>query len=296
MSIGYMGYAKLDTQLVLTTGANVGEVWEPIYSGSVRGAGWFHAGTSHYADDRIRYEGNIDFDLQPGLKTFIAAWIYTARTTAKQIIISPDGMKIHTYAAAYNSSANFSTSAGSFITCSLGVLALDRTETAGAASYIANSTGQDPTSTNPLNPSNNNQDPIPYWKSVVTLTGNSVIDGAAMDWNFDVSQNPVVVYACTGSQGALAVLMGEMDATASVVLYKDGGIGPVPAGANASNSSFVVVITVPAGTITLKLPAVVFEKDDYDVKDANSITSRAFTMKGMAGKNVSGIQPAFMMT
>jgi len=71
MGMGYQGFAKFYNTgpagtpiVILTTGASVNLVLEPIYSTSVWGAGWWNAAsTAHYADNAIRYEGNIDFEL-----------------------------------------------------------------------------------------------------------------------------------------------------------------------------------------------------------------------------------------
>ena len=107
MGMGYQGFVKFfnsgpssDPLLILTTGASVNLVLEPIYSAAVLGHGWLNAATSsHYADNVIRYEGSIDFELQgsPTLWDFMANWMIFQRAHQRSADISPDGTRVYNY-------------------------------------------------------------------------------------------------------------------------------------------------------------------------------------------------------
>ena len=174
MGMGYQGYCKFYTDefggnvaadkkavVVLTTGASVNLVLEPIYSTGVWGAGWYNAADSaHYADNAIRYEGNIETELQVGTMgaywNLIQDFAIAHRAYPKSLEISPDGSHVYKYLiratgtggssltindpetfdrdehnythGAYCSSINFQTSTGSVITSSVGIVAIYREE------------------------------------------------------------------------------------------------------------------------------------------------------------------------
>lgn len=183
MGMGYQGYAKFyvdehggnvsgeeKSVVVLTTGASVNLVLEPIYSTGVWGAGWYNAAESaHYADNAIRYEGNIDTELQVGTLgkywNLIQDFAIAHRAYPKSLEISPDGAHVYKYLikakdddnnnvtinspesfkrdsenythGAYCSSINFSTSAGNVVTSSVGIVAIyrDESDPAGGLNY-----------------------------------------------------------------------------------------------------------------------------------------------------------------
>ena len=228
MGMGYQGYARFyndarggtsagneTSVVVLCTGASVNMVLEPIYSSGVWGAGWYNAADSaHYADNAIRYEGNIETELQVG--TLGAYWnliqdfAIAHRAYPKSLEISPDGAHVYKYLVrpgydvntedsynrdeedythgAYCSSINFSTSAGSVVSSSVGVVAIYREETNPAGetatlssnvfenySYIEQARGviggnvQAVQTMAPLNPNATNINPIPYWRTNAKL-------------------------------------------------------------------------------------------------------------------------------
>ena len=219
--------------------------------------------------------------------SFLTGWTTTNRANPQTIIVSPDGSVVYTFTAGalsgvWNSSANFSTSEGSMITCSCGVMGLGRTEGAGTG-YIGNSSGLG------LYP---DYHPYPYWKSTATITSNGGqvggVGAVAVDWSIDVNNNPVVVYGCTGVMGPIAVLMGEIDATANVVLFNVSGVSGIPSGATAANTS----VSIAFDGHTLSLPAAVFESDGNDMSGADSVISRSFGFKGLSSKTGgSGVGP-----
>ena len=284
MSIGYMGYAKLGGTLMLTTNASVAETREPIISGATRGAGWYHPGKHFYSDDKVQYEGNIDMELinQAAVWTFLKEWAIEARTTSKSVIISPDGFDVFSWTGGgsgvlgslgglWCSSLNFATSEGSFVTNSVGVLGVTAPTTApNSGGYTANKTGL-PCGDIPTG------NPFAYWNTSATLTGMSSV--TALDWNCDLNNNPVVVYACAGSAtpGPIAVAMGEIDATASVTFYNINGVAPM---ADASGTKeFVVTI----GTNTITMSACLVDSQGCDLQSGGTVISRGFSLTGLAG-------------
>ena len=344
MGMGYQGFAKFYSSgpstgpmVVLATGASVNLVLEPIYSTAVWGAGWYNAAeAAHYADNALRYEGNIDVELQMGAAggfwDFMSKFIVASRAYPRSLEISPDGSHVYSYltTGAYNAnydthgawckSANFSTSEASFVTCSLGVVAIFRTETDPAGgqnyssySYIQQAKGviaSDCTVlsvTNPLNPAGGNVDPIPFWKTNAQINVGTY-DGEfgtaslpqvgleTVEWSVDVTNNEKILYTCSGSRLPRAVLMGPMAVSGNVTLYNPQGVfdpitGPAGTGtitspyAYAQNTWFQVAITKPGGGVVyIEMPACVIEGDEYSITGMDNITNRAFTLKGMGGR------------
>jgi hypothetical protein len=344
MGMGYQGFVKFyrtgpssDPIVVLATSATVNLVLEPITSQAVWGAGWYNAAEAHYADNAVRYEGNIDLELQMGASggfwNFLHQFIVTARAYPRSLEISPDGSHVYKYltTGTYNTnydtqgawcrSANFSTSEGSFVTCSLGVVSIFRTEkdpiggtNYSAFSYIKQVKGVIASDcsvlalTNPLNPSGNNVNPIPYWRTNAQLGvgtypgpfGTVTLPQAGtetVDWSIDITNNEKILYTCSGSRLPRAVLMGPMAVSGNVTLYHPNGVfdpilGPAGTGtltspyARAENTWFQVAINYGTENVNtyIELPAVVIESDDYSIQGAENITNRAFALKGMGGR------------
>lgn len=345
MGMGYQGYAKFyksgpntDPMVMLATGASVNLVLEPIFSTAVWGAGWYNAAdAAHYADNALRYEGNLDIELQMGAAggfwDYCASFIVASRAYPRSLEISPDGAHVYKYltTGAYNAtydthgcwcrSANFSTSEGSFVTCSLGVVAIFRTESdpTGSGSnysnysYIIQKTGviaskcSDLAVTNPLNPSGGNVDPIPFWKTNAQLGvgtypgpfGSVTLPEAGtetVEWSIDVTNNEHILYTCSGSRLPRAVLMGPMSVGGNVTLYHQNGvfdpiIGPAGTGtitspyAYAENTWFQIQIAkLGGGYVYIEVPAAVIESDDYSITGADNITNRSFSIKGLGGR------------
>jgi len=334
------GPAAGTTSVLLATGASVNLVLEPIYSSAVWGAGWYNAATSaHYADAAIRYEGTVDVEMQLGANQviweYLMRWIVHSRAYPRSIDISPDGARVYQYrtSGAYASvfdlygawctSAGFSTSEGSFLTASLGVVSLFRNEVDpggsghnySAYSYILQKKGVIGSScnvlntTNPLNPSGSNVDPIPFWRTQAQLlrgsyttpfTGGTVPQSGTqtVEWNTDITNNSIWLYVCSGSRLPVALLQGPMDVSGTVVLYNEGGVfDPIlgPTGTEgtittpylyAENTWFRVTINRGAigGNVYIEVPAAVVEGDDYSIAGLDAVTNRSFNIKGLGGR------------
>jgi hypothetical protein len=350
----YQGFARIyksgpatDPLVLLTTGASVNLVLEPIWSSSVWGAGWYNAVTAaHYADAAIRFEGDINFELSGSddIWDFIGNWCVNERAYPKSLDISSDGTRVYGYQTsgaylaafdregAWNTRLSLTTTAGSFVTATAGVQALNRVETiipSGPAGgpYIGNKTGVIATDctelavTNPLNPGGNNVDPIPFWRTqaqLLTGTYTAPFSGGAvpqagceaMEWSTELAQNTVILYTCNGSRLATALLMGAAEATGTVVLYNDAGVfDPIlgPAGTGTLTSPYLYAentwfrVTIPRGgaaaTIYIEIPAVVISADAYDIAGQSDVTRRSFTMRGLGGRCNSLVTlPSFIMS
>ena len=287
MGMGYQGFCRFyqagpatDAMILLTTGSSVNMVLEPMFSTSVWGAGWYNAASSaNYADAALRYEGSIDFEMQANSEMWdlMGEWIINNRAYPKSLDISPDGARVYQYRTtgayggnydlngAWNTSAGFSTSEGSFVTVSAGVIALDRTEVnpdGGAASatafsdftYIKQKTGVVTGNCNtfsdaifPLNPSGTNVNPIPFWRTNADLlrgTYSAPFSGGSapqtgletVEWSVDVAQNQILLYTCNGTRLPTALLQGPMDVTGSLVLFHVDGVFDPVLGPDASGT------------------------------------------------------------
>jgi len=337
MGMGYQGYVQFyqtggtpptDPLLLLATGASVNLVLEPIYSSAVLGYGWYNAPTSaHYADSAIRYEGGVDFEFQASANVwnFIRDWAIEQRAYPRSLDISPDGQRVYQYhtSGAYNStfdnygawatSMSMNTSEGSFVTSSINVVSIFRTEGAAGDPYIQNRTGVIASNTaiygatNPLNPGQANVDPIPFWKTNANLlrtsTGDWGPDGVGgtpiqtgletIEWSIDLSNNYVVLYTCNGNRYPTAVLMGAIDASGNVTLYNNDGVfDPVEEALVAEDTCFRVQIYTDAGntnSVYVDLPAVVVESDDFGIKGQSDVTTRGFSLKGLGGRIANSV-------
>ncbi len=380
MSMGYMGYALLyqtgngatptSPVLLLATGASVNLTIEPINSASVWGQGWYNAATSsHYADAALRYEGNIDVELEGTNEAWniIRDWGIEWRAYPRSCEISPDGRRKYKFytsgtystpAAAGNSafdnfgawctSLGFSTSEGSFLTCSVGVIALHRqmeviTGSGGHGGVYADNRlgiteGQPGFSntvfnTYPLNPNSANISPIPFWRTnanlldlgtpafptyptyvpFVTAGTKFQSDLDTVEWSVDATNNQVILYTCSGTREAKALLMGAMDSSASVTLFSPSGVfdpilGPTGTEGNetepyiyAQRAFFRVEIQrspVSATPVYIELPAVYVESDDYSLKGQSDVCNRGFTLHGLGGRVTGGttLLPPVMMS
>jgi len=297
--MGYMGYVRFGETLVLATSASITENSGQIISGSTRGAGWYHAGNHHYALDTIKYEGDINIELIPSVWNFLKEWIVQERTKSKSVLISPDGLNTYQFTGGgtgeigslsglWATSANFGTSEGDIISCSIGVLGVKRDYNQDKDSYLENSKGLD---CGEVSMNFENTTPYPFWKSLASITskGSSPLDETTefTEWSIGCTNNPTLVYACTGERGPLALVMGEMEATGSVVAFDMSGVNGMYSD-NMKDARFEVIID---GEKSLSLPSIIIESDGNDLAGNDSMITRAFSFKGLAGPSL----PPFLM-
>jgi len=335
MAVGYSGFAQIIDQngapvTLLTTNMGINPELNPINSASAVGYGWANAAdVSHYANGVRNYRGSLDFDMQGDtVWEAINRWALTERAYSKQFRHSPDGTRYYEYGVgsdigdwvnlskttqrgAWCESFRLSTSQDSTVQASLGVIALRRTEVELAGDgYFDNTVGYVAGNcssfglTDPLNPSQGNISPIPFWKTSariwLTSYGGSPVDYDAdaetVQWSIDLGNSPQILKTCNGIslEGygvAHAVVMGPMSVSGSIQLYKHGGVkDPVETTPlYADEASFLVQIDAGGGTtLNVYLPAIKLESDSYDFNTTNPVY-RTFSIKGLGGKCVDDI-------
>lgn len=108
MAMGYQGLAQIEITRdgttgfvpLLVEGASINLVLDPIYSEAVWGAGWYNAATNvNYADNAVRYEGSMDFQLQASANIWnlIRDWAIENRAFSRAARITPDASWIYYY-------------------------------------------------------------------------------------------------------------------------------------------------------------------------------------------------------
>lgn len=336
MALGYSGFAQvLDGSTVITVlsnSAGINPELNPISSNASMGLGWKNAAqTTHYANGVITYRGSIGFDLQAnGVWALLNKWALTERVYAKAFRHSPDGTVVFDYGTGSdtgfgaNTEANvkggwcesfgITASSDSTVSCNLGVLALYRAKTAGSG-YFTNQTGFTSlganctqfSATNPLNPTQANTSPIPFWKTKAEILFNGAAlanDPEAIQWNVDLSNNTQVIKTCNGltvnNYGvASAVVQGPMNVSGSVELYRHSGVwdpildNPI----TGATTSFRVTINAGASDYVILVPAVRLTGDAYD-NSPGSPVNRRFSFEGLGGSCGAGsaVQAPMIMT
>jgi hypothetical protein len=322
---------------LLVTGLNINPELNPINSQSAVGYGWKNAAdVSHYANGVINYRGSINFDMQGDtVWDAINKWALTERVYSKSFLHSPDGTRIYSYGSgdtsvfspadtwtnlskttrkgAWCEGFSLSTSQDSVVQATLNVMALSRTETVlSGDGYFDNEEGyvagdcEDFALTNPLNPSQGNISPIVFWKTNARiLIGGADPDAAAetVQWNVDLQNSPQLIKGCNGlvKDGygvASAVVMGPMQVSGSVQLYKHSGVwDPVLTHPlYAETASFEVEIDAGLSTLKVILPAIKLESESYDMNVQGPVY-RTFNIKGLGGKcGTTAIQAPMIMT
>jgi len=315
-----MGFAILDGYSLLCTGAGLEPQYNPIYSSAVWGAGWRNAAQiTNVAENAFQFEGPVNFDFQGDsvLFTLMKNWALEDRAYSRTLVYSPDGNQIYKFVKsspkAYDdqgvwcSAITWSASQDSPVTCAATAIGLNRTQTTtgGFGQYIDNTgpnTGAGDLAgagapVNPLNPSQTNRDPLPYWKTIAQIqdrtTGNPPTQWAnceTVDWSITHTNNTQVLYTMDGTQAAFAVLQGTIDATGDVTLFRHGGftdhdaIGRVP-----ENTQFKVILDQGVN-IAILLPYVNVESTDYGVRGQNDVVSRGFSLHGLGDGTLRPIE------
>jgi len=283
MSVGYMGYTKFGNPfmntgyLVLPSNAEIQKVISPIYSPSSRAAGWYNTGNFHYQEDIIQYEGSLSFDVVYEIWDVIKAWAIESRNVGREIEVSPDGIIGYRYlqrpwiptSGLFCSSVGFSTSEGQLVTCSLGVLSFSRT-TSQSGSYITNKEGLEFTS----------GDPIPFWETSVTISELDMTGTDVLEWSVDVTNNVIPVYGCVGVMGPIAVVAGEVSASASVSLFNFEGVSIAY---HVLSDDIEVRVTVKDKE--LWLPRTKIENDSHPMSGSGNISSRVLNFTGLASED-----------
>lgn len=308
------------SELVLANSSGLNRVVEPIQSRAVWGAGWYNAAaTVAYADNQMHFEGNAVFEVQynTAIWNMLIDWIVEQRVTPLTAQISPDGFVNYLYqqvnadprSGLWNKSAAIRISPEAAITCDVDCLALKRIENVispgsnYASTFRYNLGNGGPGGTLPAdfvssvrNPSPFNRNPIPGWQAKAAVTwpnapafwadGSQPYGMALRETDFTINNNTTLIKACTGDRIPLAIIVGTIEATGSIQLWRDGAI-PDPYGDQNNPSTF----TASGANINLFLaggasPAVTFggvvlSTDTYNVANGNEPVSRTFGFFGV---------------
>lgn len=326
--------------LVLANTAGLNVEASPIFSEATIGQGWRNAAmNTHYAEGAIIYRGTVDFELEgyDNMLTYIRDWALHERAYARSVDISSDGKIVYEHRNAGDDGAGpcnwiyahtdedgvarvadrggvwceslaLNAAEGSAVTCSVGGVSLARTIQTGTVggvgglTYIENISGSSGlTPAYPLNPSQDNLYPIPFWKTlgalytncstpvaslprtVVGATQIQSVNTICMSWDLSLSNNTLVVYYCGGSQtNSAIVLQGGMEVTGTLTLYDDAGIETDldnHSGDSAENTC--VHITIPGTNYVIQIPYVAYETSEYGLRGKNEAVSRTFSVRGL---------------
>jgi len=204
---------------------------------------------------------------------------------------------------------------GSNITASLGGVALERTESdlTSSYTYINNRLGLatsghslenlNPWPPYPVNPNANNLNPIPFWRSLAVMyfdvdydeslprdvSGGTQVGGSnseAINWDYSIANNTMVLYSCRGAQGAAAILQGALDVTANVTIYAPEGVDDAFLDHSAADTA--LHITFSNMDHVIQIPWVQPESSEYALRGKNEVVSRSFSLKALGdGPNPS---------
>ena len=222
MAIGYEGYIRIGGDVVLGTGSAVPRIRPRLdsssgYGGKISDATQAGIGLPHNYDWE-QHDGSVNFEVTSGLFGTLKSWILDRQGSESISLLSRDGNS-QAYDNAYWNSISMSASSGSAIEGSVGFTAIVRDSYAygvlGTAGYIGNKVGQGVVNgTFPLNPSPTNLNPVPFWKTQVTLGGNPL---DFLTWSLDLSQEVVKFFGCGGNyptpQEPIYLAVGPMTAT-----------------------------------------------------------------------------------
>jgi len=314
MPIGYLGYAKLANQILLTNSTGLNRTVNPIMSTAVWGAGWYNAATTtNYADGQQFFEGGLDFELQAAAEVWnlIRDWLIEDRACSQSLVMSPDGFTTYSYTQSDSDArsgvwlrgASINISPEALITLGLDCIALQRTEAVTTGRFCADRRTGTGMPLNPLNPAPLNRNPIPgwmagatvvwpnapaFWSNPAQLTG-MVLRSATIN----VNNNTQLIKGCTGDRYPVAVIQGTIDATGDMSLWREGGIPDPyePSGNFTASNASVEFALGGAPALQFYLNNILLTTDAYNVKGQNEPTSRDFGFAGLG----DGVNPPLIM-
>lgn len=314
MSLGYLGYLKIEDKYLLANSTGLNRQVNPLISQGVWGAGWYNAAMeTSYADSQQSFEGAVQFELQgdPDLWTLVSDWLINERVYAKSIEISPNGIQRYKYTKETNDcrsgvwmkSASFNIDSGSLITVNSNLMALKRAEEITGTTYKNLRVGPGrPTS--PLNPAPHNRNPLPGWAAKAEIGW----PGAPAFWSdtncaglvmttasVTVENNTQIIRGCTGDPNPVAVLQGAMQVSGSITLWRD---GPIPDPYGQPGTPFTAsdaYLNISLGSVNplgFEIAHLLLTSDAHDVQGQNTPSTRVFGFSGLG----NGEEPPFKMT
>ena len=231
MAMGYEGLALLKVDVLedaaLCTGASVPKSRVRLdssagYGGQIKAPVAEIAIGSPYNYDWTAYDGSMDVELT---KDFydrqIKPWIFDRQKAAVVTLQSREG-NVQRFDKCYWNSISISASDGGAVTASIGFVAMERDAYTIGGDYIGNKVGDEIFCSSPsynvpdpLNPSNDNVNPIPYWNTKIEINGSLV---EFVTWTIELSQEVVKFFGCEGNTNPvepLYVAVGPMTARVS---------------------------------------------------------------------------------
>jgi hypothetical protein len=199
MSMGYSGYAIIDGLQILVTSLSIPNTAVRLDSASGWGMGL--VGGTNGIDAPRTYDwsandGSMSIEIGPEIGPVLEAWI-RARSSSKNIQFSPGSGSFQSFDCWWTS-IGFSANEGSAIASDVGFMAVYEGSKTFGSEYIDNREGIGTVCTmQPLNPSNSNLAPVPFWKS--TVSGALMTNAEPITWNLNFTQDIQKIFQCGGT-------------------------------------------------------------------------------------------------
>jgi len=249
-----------------------------------------------YAEGQVTYRGDVTFPFYSNATFWelLKTWGQTERTAQKQVLFSPDGVLFYGYTDCFVSRLVISGNSGSNneITVTLGLEATNRQTADGSAGTLTMAGGMSGVSSLSLNgiyasaaisgqatASLLNLAPVPYWKSVFTMSNFFGADkNIAVDWSVTVNNNTQTTHVANNSKEPFVIKQGQAEVTGSTTLYDVNGV-PEP----TTRSGAIALSIYGGSTYTLTMGNVFVEDYPYPMRGPNEKTTRSLTYRGFAG-------------
>lgn len=228
--LGYEGLAQIGDYVAVGSGASMPRAPQRLvssagYGGTINGND--RAIGSPYNYDWEQWDGNINFEVNPGILGMVLRWVYDDRQGAKRIGIYPRASEqcLQVFNQAWWTSVSFSTSDGSFVDGAVNFMAVERDEYSwggrddnyktGRKSVYQGEGGCDSGGKFPgfLNKEVKNVEPVPFWNTAVSVVPyvGSEMDWEVTDWNLSFTQEMVKFFTCENEyKGPSFVAAGPM--------------------------------------------------------------------------------------
>jgi hypothetical protein len=319
MGMSYLGWAKIGntpgvapSELLFCDSTGLDRQVEPILSKANWGAGWRNAASSvAYADNQMYFSGGINFEVQYNstVWTLLKDWAVNQRAFPASMQISPDGYLNYLYQASSSDprggvwcdSLSLRISPDGFIAASVTGKALKRVETVTtdhnyAANLRTNLSLPSSFTNSLLNPSPFNRNPIPGWNARAAINwpnspgvwqdGSNPYGFIFMEGNVTLNNKVQMIRGCTGDRIPAAMIVGTMEASGDMSLWRDGAIRDPYGDANnpstfTASNAYVKLYLGGGADPAIALNNVVLSSDRYDMGGQDDRVPRAFGFYGL---------------